>query len=361
MKLNLFLTILVAGFAVTATAGPSAPILNRIAFQVITQTYVDMASGGVNLHAKAQALAAAPSQANLEATQEAWRQMRMSWEASEAFLFGPVDSLGIDPMIDTWPLNRLDLDNVLASGRTLSVDLVRNLGSNLQGYHTVEYLLFGTGDTSNHKDIGEMTPRQLQYLISCTALLQEYSAKLAHAWTTNANPDDASTPGYAQLLANPSLDNEVYPSEQTVLTQVVQGMLGIIDEVANGKLSDPMGADVAHANPQLVESPNSWNSLTDFTDNIRSVLNVYTGEYRGTAGPGIRDVVARSNPALAAQVEARIRQAMVNIQNIAGPEKLDFRHVIVRDDARQRVMATIGDLNSLRGLIEAQVLPIVGR
>ncbi len=63
-------------------------------------------------------------------------------ESSEAFLFGPVDSLGIDPMLDTWPLNKLDLDNVLNSNRAITVDFVRALGTNVQGFHTIEYLLF---------------------------------------------------------------------------------------------------------------------------------------------------------------------------------------------------------------------------
>jgi putative iron-regulated protein len=287
--------------------------------------------------------------------------MRVAWESSEAFLFGPVEALGIDPAIDTWPLNKLDLDSVLNSGRALTPDFVRNLGANMQGFHTLEYLLFGPGETTNNKDIAQVTARQLEYMRSTAIVLAQDTARLARAWTTNYNPDVPSTPGYSQIVAKPNPENPVYPSEQAVLVELVNGMLGIIDEVGNGKMSDPLGANLGSANVNLVESPFSWNSLTDFTNNIGSVLNVYTGDYGSAHGPGVRDVIARVDPALATQVEQAIRHAMQSIQDVAGPEHIAFRQAILDPNGRTRVQAAIADLNSLHELIRSRVLPIVGR
>ena len=53
---------------------------------------------------------------------------------------------GIDPGIDSWPVNVADLDAVLASGSTLTQELSSTGSSGtLKGFHTIEYLLFGAG------------------------------------------------------------------------------------------------------------------------------------------------------------------------------------------------------------------------
>ena len=46
--------------------------------------------------------------------------------------------------------------------------------------------------------------------------------------------------------------------------ELMGGVIGIADEVGNGKMGDPMGADLAHADTTLVESQFSWNSTMDF-------------------------------------------------------------------------------------------------
>ena len=55
-----------------------------------------------------------PGDATLGAACEAWIAARLPWEASEGFLFGPVDFNGYDPALDTWPVNRTDLEGVIA-------------------------------------------------------------------------------------------------------------------------------------------------------------------------------------------------------------------------------------------------------
>ena len=47
------------------------------------------------------------------------------------FLFGPVDSQGIDPAMDSWPVNRTDLDAVLNGSNTLDIPFVTALDDTL--------------------------------------------------------------------------------------------------------------------------------------------------------------------------------------------------------------------------------------
>ena len=86
-----------------------------------------------------------PSDANLLAARAAWVRTRVPWEESETALFGPVDFRGFDPALDTWPVNRTDLEAVLSSGADLSSANVANFDPSVKGFHTIEYLLFGDG------------------------------------------------------------------------------------------------------------------------------------------------------------------------------------------------------------------------
>ena len=54
----------------------------------------------------------------------AWVAARVPWEQSEGFLFGPVDTFGYDPAMDSWPVNRTDLDAVLASGQAFTPEYI---------------------------------------------------------------------------------------------------------------------------------------------------------------------------------------------------------------------------------------------
>ena len=163
-----------------AWAVTNKEIIQNIAVNVILKTYQDMATQTAALKNKIDEFVKKPNQVNLDSAKEAWKVARAPWESTESFLFGPVDSLGLDPQVDTWPLNRLDLDGVLSSGRQIIVDLVRNLGTNLQGYHTVEYLLFGSGLVSNNKPLSEFTSVEMDYLVATSTLLAEYAAHLAY-------------------------------------------------------------------------------------------------------------------------------------------------------------------------------------
>ena len=86
---------------------------------------------------------------------EAWMAARTPWETSEAFLFGPVADLGLDPNMDSWPLDVEALKNKLASGNFNDMtwdgefnedDEQISAVQNVRGFHTLEFLLFYNGN-----------------------------------------------------------------------------------------------------------------------------------------------------------------------------------------------------------------------
>ena len=74
------------------------------------------------VEAAVQQLKANPSSATFETAAKAWMTARQPWEMSEAFLFGPVDELGLDPNMDSWPLDQDAIKNVLKSGDFSGMD-----------------------------------------------------------------------------------------------------------------------------------------------------------------------------------------------------------------------------------------------
>ena len=93
----------------TDTNFDAGPLLKNTSENVITVTYHELFINSQTLTTSINALEAAPDASTLEAAREAWRNTRKPWEQSEGFLFGPVSTKGIDPAIDSWPVNIVDL------------------------------------------------------------------------------------------------------------------------------------------------------------------------------------------------------------------------------------------------------------
>jgi len=302
-----------------------------------------------------QTLVNTPTAANLAAAQQAWKDVRVYWEQGEAHIFGPVDALSIDPHLDTWPLNTNDLQQLINNQSGFSADVIKLFNDDVQGFHTMEYLLFGDGVADNNKTITEMRALEREYLSATAEVFEEYTQILFDAWTVSHKPNDSSSPAYKNLLLTPN--NDVYSSTLGVVEELINGMIGIVDEVGNGKIAEPFGSDINAIDTSKVESQYSWNSLADFTDNIQGVQNVYRGEFIGGADKtGIIDFVHAADPTIATRVDAEIATAIAAIKAISGSENLPFRQAIANADARVRIQTAIEALSILQASLENDVL-----
>ena len=260
----------------TGTAFDATTTLSDFANKVVLATYTDLDNKAGELLTAVKALEGDATQANLKQAQAAWKAARKPWEQSEAFLFGPVDTQGLDPALDSWPVNKVDLDAVLASEQVLTSASIDALEDTLKGFHTIEYLLFREGDQRKAADI---TPRELEYLTATTENLNAKTGQLRNAW-------EASGENYASEVANAGTSSTIYKSQKDAMQEMVNGMIVIADEVANGKISDPFN----ERDTTLVESQFSFNSITDFQDNIRGIQNVYMGKFAAD-GQGLNEFV----------------------------------------------------------------------
>ena len=130
------------------------PVVKQYVDAVIMPTYTDLKNKNNELYKVISKLTANPTNANFQAACDAWIVAREPWEESEAYLFGPVADLGLDPNMDSWPLDQAAIVNILNSGKFDDLDWdgdyseeneeIANKQS-VRGYHTLEFLLFKDG------------------------------------------------------------------------------------------------------------------------------------------------------------------------------------------------------------------------
>lgn len=330
----LFAAILLAGCGGGGADGGSgsgssnleATAINNYVDDVVIATYADLREKATALRVAVERLSSSRTQANLDAAKAAWVASRIPWEQSEAWLFGPVDSSGYDPALDTWPVNRTDLDAVLNSGDSLTEEYISGLDPELKGFHTAEYLLYAF-------QLDRLQERQLSYLTGTAKDIESTAIALHNSWTAGDNP-------YGQVMKGAG-NNSVYPSQTSALEQMIEGMSTILVEVGTGKIADPYD----EGDTELVESQFSFNSRADFAHDIVGVLNVWKGCRVGANGPnlqgrtctgtGLDDVVRASDSALATRVETEINDAIDKILAISQP----FRDAITDPDQSDEIEA----------------------
>ncbi|MBQ8988363.1 MAG: peptidase M75 [Prevotella sp.] len=128
------------------------PIVKQYVDAVVLPTYKDLAERNAKLDDAVKAFKASPSDNAFAACANAWLTAREPWESSEAFLFGPVDELGLDPNMDSWPLDQAQIAQILKSQDFSGLnwqdgdsDEKIEGAQSLRGFHTLEYLIFKNG------------------------------------------------------------------------------------------------------------------------------------------------------------------------------------------------------------------------
>ena len=315
-----------------------SPILTDFADKTVIPTYKDLSDKATELLTAVQNLRTNPSPATLSTARAKWVSSRSPWEKSEGFLFGPVDFEGFDPALDSWPVNRTDLQGVLNTETPLTKEYVNNLENELKGFHTIEFLLFDEGGS---KTIDDFTARQYDYLIAASELLQDAAVSLHTSWI-------ASDGNFRAQVVNAGAGSNAYTSQVAAVQEMINGMVGIADEVGNGKIADPF----TERDTRLVESQFSYNSLLDFQDNIRSIENVYMGGYNVEA-VGLDEFVKGKDAALDRRFQTEIQTAIAEVGKISFP----FRDALTTDgpqiEAAQQAIATV------QQTLEGDILPLV--
>ena len=342
-----------SGNAIAEFEFSATEMITNLTDDVIISGYATLAQKGKEMLLATQTLVANKTQVNLVAAQAVWKAARQPWEQGEAHIFGPVDSLNIDPHLDYWPLDTSSLTDVLANNSGFDAKMIKGFNDDLQGFHTIEYLLFGDGVHDNEKSVTELTQKESEYLAALAEVFRDYTKILDDAWQVSHNGKP-----YGDFLKKAGSENHTrYESQLGVIEELINGMIGIVNEVRITKIANASLASIALADTSKVESQYSWNSLTDFSDNIIGIRNLYQGEFEGAADKqGIIDFVTASDERIALRVGGEIDDAIVKINAIAGTNNMPFRQAILDVAGRVRVQTAIDALSTLETSLTNDVL-----
>ena len=274
-------------------------VLENLVSNVIVPTYTKLADDVEDLEKTLNGLTVATiTQTQIDKACADFKNARLNWERSEAFLGGAASDFSIDPTIDSWPLDRAELLDYFKGGMTAEIEDE----SSILGFHALEFILFRNGQNRKVSDLqGNDTytnyenvsgADELKYAQQVCRLLKERCFQLQVAWEGEKNASRVSvvkaaglgyttanglTYGENLALAGISGSKSTFPTLQAAIAQVLSNDEGscvaIGNEVGTAKIANPFSAgDIAY-----VESPYSYNSIADFRDNIRSIRNVWLG------------------------------------------------------------------------------------
>lgn len=319
-------------------------VLQNLVKNVIVPTYTDLADDVEDLEKTLNGLTVnSITQTQINKACDDFKAARLNWERSEAFLMGAASDFDIDPTIDSWPLNRSLLLNYFNSG--MSDEMLDD--ATILGFHALEFILFRNGQprkvaelqsNDTYKGFERVSgAKELAYAQTICTLLKQRCYQLQVAWegetTANASRiavvkaaglDYVTENGltYGENLISAGKDSRsTFKTLKAAIAQVLSNdegsCVGIANEVGTAKIANPFSAgDISY-----VESPYSYNSITDFQDNIRSIRNVWYGSTNGNAASisfnGFFASVNQTN--VNTSVVNAFNTAVTNIGNIPAP------------------------------------------
>ena len=329
---------------------------------LVHANYADTLAAAKDLQAAIAEFTKAPSADGLTKARKAWLHAREFYGQTEAFRFygGPIDDdKGPEGQINAWPLDEAYVDYVTGkpgagmvnnakfkiTKAALAKANERGGEENISaGWHAIEFLLWGQdqsetgpGNRSFEDYVvgkGQNADRRAQYLTVATELLVDDLMAVTKAWEPNAK-------NYRAKFEKGGKES---------VRKIIVGL----GSLSRGELSGERMEVALNSQDQEDEhSCFSDNTHRDVVTNAKGIQNVWTGEYTrrdGSVlkGPGVRDLVAAKNPALAEKTTAQIADSVKGAEAIPAP----FDRAIVKGSAgRPAIEKTIASLVSQSKLL----------
>ena len=345
-------------------------IVKQYLNHTVYPTYTQLAEKTDALVGNLEALKANKTQANVNAATATFLEARHWWEMSEAFLFGAASDFGIDPHIDSWPLDEDAFNNLMASPNMIAMLATdedgtvagEQLGNALLGFHGIEYILFRNGEPRNVADIND---DMMTYVVAVSRDLRNRCFQLEVSWNDNApqahkdlmeelelnTTVNSSNNTYGENMMLAGQAGSTYATFTNALEAIADGCIDIADEVGTSKIGKPHTGE----DPTYVESPYSQKSITDFYDNINSVKNAYMGGMEGQRDESfsLHTYIKEYNTELDAKAVTAIENALTKIQAMRAPFVQFYA-----DATAGEAMEACQDLSDVMGEVKAEFAKI---
>ncbi len=293
--------------------------------------------------------------AGVEKACNIWKSSRKWWEFSEAFLFGAAGDFAIDPHIDTWPFDKTAFDNMMSKYNPATneedaknIDETIRGTQSLTGFHAVEYLIFRDGQP---RKFSALSADEIYFIKSAALDLYLNSLKLVSAWGGEVSEaeqallddNEFDSKNYGEEFKNAGKSGSNYTTIMLATRQIIAGAQDIIGEVSDSKIGSPATGE----DPNYIESPNAYNSIQDFYDNIMSCKHALYGGYdvdgktpKSSSLIGV--CLAKSETKAAAEdVMEKLENALTKIDSMKKPFVLYYT-----DQSAKDAMSALNELNT---------------
>ena len=380
--------------ALATTAIVPLPVLAASKGEVL-QTYADIGAAvygdsltaARTLREAVATLVESPSPETLQAARTAWLQARVPYQQSEVFRFGNPIVDDWEGRVNAWPLDEGLIDyvdasyggsgdeneyaalNVIAhpsftlSGQTIDAsaitpDLIADVlheadeieANVASGYHAIEFLLWGqdlngtdhgagqrpwTDYAQGENCTGGNCDRRAQYLTAATDLLVSDLDEMATAWAKGGEARAA-----------------VMADEDKGITAILTGMGSLSYGEQAG---ERMKLGLMLNDPEEEHDCFSDNTHASHYNDGLGIQNVYLGHYKRTdgsmvEGPSLSSLVAAADPALDAEMKAKLETSMAALSAIVASAEAGthYDQLIAQGNAEGETLIMAG----VNGLID---------
>lgn len=306
------------------TAAPSdETVVKTFVEKVVQPNHTKLVAETGALQAAIQRLTDQPSDEHLEASRQAWRAARRTWETSESWAFGPAETEGFDGALDSWPVNRKDLATALG-GPAFTPETFAALSDTAKGFHGIEWVLFG-GRTGQRSGAAQLTANDLAYLRLAADDLHRQAEGLLASWS--------GSQGFGARISTPA-------EAGTAVQEMLQGVIGLLQEEGDEKLGQPLKT----RDPHTLESADSGNTQVDLLANVEGARQVLLST-------GLLDLIRSKDADLGQQIDTQTAQAVAMAKALPHPinDQLD------KPAARKAMEDLISQLHSTAKLVERSV------
>ena len=288
------------------------------------------------------------TQADIDRICATFLSARKWWEQSEAFLYGAATAYGIDPHIDSWPLDKDKLAKSLSNAETIAdldeegAGAVDEVGAASLGFHGIEFIIFRDGKNRTAAALGGVEDdeafagrnvtgkSEVIFAAAVAEDLRNYCFELQAAWDPDC-PADRIALVEDELELNTVMDSGLTYGEnllqtgnagstyrswpEAVSSILVAGCSNICNEVANTKIGTAHYVNSKDYDPDYIESPYSKKSYQDFKDNILSIqYSLFGGQgLDKAASASIMQFVKDNGWAKASSLESALKDAVASL------------------------------------------------
>lgn len=327
-------------------------LLANMAENVIVPLLKDFAEQTTALEAAAHQFRDDPTEANLAAVQQAWRQAALAWNRSIFFELGSfrnsngdlVSFMEIYNKIDKWPTNVDFIEKFIAEQETIDEPMIDANGSTTKGLPAIEYLIFNPA--GNAQVVGSFTAdpagqKRMQYLVAAVENVNHKAEELVNIWATEGD-------NYAGNFITADADSG---EQQQLLSLLVNQMAAGLEDIVKRKIGHPLGkTSQAGVRPELVEAKLSGVSGQLLHSNFEGLATVFNGgqqlgfddyldylgaEYEGQPLSKVINAQIETTQAALEAIDEPLNLAMEN-----HPEQVE----LVYNEARQLIVLIKADM-----------------